>query len=137
MTDANPITGEIDVDDAMGRQVRPFADWMHEQRGGLTHAELSEAFQELIRAVSEEGKAGQLTFTVKVKPASKGQTGGPLLVTDDIKVKAPQPERAESIFFVDRDNNLRRDNPAQPRLPLKEVPPPTPAEGATELREAK
>jgi hypothetical protein len=104
------------------RTVRPFAAWLNDQRSGLTHSELSDALNELIEAVGETGKAGKLTFTVSIKPE-----GGMVVVRDEIEVKLPKPDRDPSLFFVDEDNNLTRDNPFQGTLALRGVSEP-PAE---------
>lgn len=109
------------------RKVAPFGTWLHEQRNGLAAVEWAEALHELIEAVTEQGKAGTVTFTIKVDP--KGRT---LMVTDDVKVKKPLPEREASLFFADRDSNLSRRDPDQAELPLQEVPRPA----AKDLKEA-
>lgn len=99
-------------------QVRPFADWLAEQRGGLAAVEVSEAFNELLESVTELGKPGDLTLVVHVKPASAGA----VFVVDDVRIKKPQPDRSAALFFVDDDHNLTRHDPRQQRLPLREVP---------------
>ncbi len=111
-------TGEITDDTA--RRIRPFADWMAEQRNGALHTELSQGLNDLVDAVNGVGRSGTLTLVVKVQPASKHGEGS-VLVADDVKVKLPQ-ERGEALYFVDADANLSRQNPAQPSLPLREVP---------------
>lgn len=103
------------------RQVRPFADWLHDQRHGLTHIELGDALNDLIEAVTATGKAGKLTFTVSIKPE-----GGMVVVRDEIEVKLPKPDRDPSLFFVDEDMNLTRDNPVQGRLALRDASAPPP-----------
>lgn len=114
------------------RRIRPFADWLAEQCGGDTHTELSEQFNNLIEAVQSHGKVGSITFTVKVKPAGRGEHGT-VLVSDDIKVKVPTGERPEVVYFADNEHNLTRHNPAQPSLPLREVgkPDAAPTDGKT------
>lgn len=102
------------------RQVRPFADWLQDQRSGALTIELADGLNDLVEAVALHGKAGTLTLVVKVAPA--GKNGHTVVVTDDVKVKAPEAERGESIFFVDPDCNLTREIPGQERLPLREVP---------------
>lgn len=113
-------TGEITEEE--DRQIRPFADWMAEQRNGALHNDLSQSLNDLVDAVNCVGKGGTLTLTVRVNPASKHGEGS-VLVSDDVKVKLPQ-ERGEALYFVDSDANLTRQNPAQPSLPLREVPRP-------------
>lgn len=102
-------------------RVRPFADFLREQAGGTSHDELSEALQTLAGAVAETGKAGSLTYQVKVSKLDKN--GDALVVADVIKLNAPVNGRPTAIFFADKDNNLVRDNPAQLAFEaLREVP---------------
>ncbi|HEY3021859.1 MAG TPA: hypothetical protein VGJ32_16790 [Solirubrobacteraceae bacterium] len=96
---------------------RPFASWLQDQRGGGLHGELSDALAELVAAVREHDKGGSLTLTVKVAP-----NGESVMVSDDVKVTPPKPARGASLFFADHQGNLSRRNPAQPELPLREVP---------------
>lgn len=114
---------------------RPFADWLLEQRQGVLHAELTEALNELVQSVNEHAKAGELTLKIKVKPATKS-TMGALVVADDVAVKKPVGDRAEALYFVDRHSNLSRENPQQPRLPLREVGDDQPAAAPTHAQEA-
>ena len=98
---------------------RSIGDFFREHRGGVTHDELSDALQELVAAVNDEGKAGSLTLTINVKPLEKG---GALSVTDTIKLKLPPQNRSASIFYADINNNLVRDDPKQAKLELREIP---------------
>jgi hypothetical protein len=87
---------------------KPFAAFLQEQRRGGLHGELSEALQELVRAVEEHRKGGSLTLTLSVKPNGDGV----VVVTDKVAVKLPEGEKGSSIFFVD-DGNLVRNDPRQ------------------------
>lgn len=113
--------------------VRPFADWLIEQANGVTHRDLTDHFNELVAAVMANQKGGDLTLSVKVKPAAKGtQT---VTVSADVKVKLPRAERPESIFYVDSGNNVRRDNPNQLKFEgLRDASAPA---GVKDLKEAK
>lgn len=110
------------------RHVRPFTDWLREQRNGLCQSELTDHLSDLVEAVSIHGKPGTLTLKITVRPA--GKTGlGTVLVSDETSVKKPQAERSEAIWFVDRDFGLTRSDPSQLRLDLREAPrPPAPKE---------
>jgi hypothetical protein len=112
----DPETGEI--------RVRPFADFLQELDDGAVHAEMSSSLRDLIEAVNTTGKTGTLTLTIKAKPAGRNAFGN-LIVTHEVKVKEPDNDRPESVWFVTPDGNLSRDNPAQQRLPLREVRKPT------------
>lgn len=105
----------------MSDQVKPFAAWLQEQRQGGLHSELSEQLQVLVAAVMEHQKRGALTLTIDVAPNRDGVT---VFVTDEIKVKAPQPERPATIFYPDSSGNLSRRDPRQPELPLQAIPTP-------------
>lgn len=118
METVNEDTGEI----LEGRHVRPFAEWMHDQRKGSLASELAEGLNTLVDAVNVHHRGGTLTLKVTVKPASNGD--GMVMVTDEVTVKPPEAERPAVIYFVDGDANLSRANPAQPELPLREVPRP-------------
>jgi hypothetical protein len=99
-------------------QIKPFGAVVQEQRNGLLHSELSEKLADLVGAVLEHEKPGALTLTIKVTPNKDGSS---LLVTDDVKVKAPAAPRRPSVFFADSHGNLSRRDPRQPELPLREL----------------
>lgn len=91
--------------------VRPFASFLQEIQGGRTHDELSEAFRDLITAVTDTGKGGKLTFVVDVKPMKGGD--GVLVITDGFTVKKPSHDRKTSLFYATEDGNLTKENPHQ------------------------
>lgn len=103
----------------MPNQTRPFAAFLQEQRGGDAHEEASHLLQELILAATETGKAGSLTIQIKVKPSKAG--GRTVTVTDVVKATIPQHDREISVFYVDAEGNLHRNDPHQTRLPLSAV----------------
>ena len=96
---------------------RPFLDYLREHRMGLTHAELSEAMQQLVAAVVAERKGGEITLKISVKP----QGDGAVMVTDEVKLKLPKPTKGGSLFFVTPENNLVRQDPRQADLPLHAI----------------
>lgn len=95
-------------------------DFLREHRGGTTHAELSDALQELVDSVVDEGKAGKLTFSISIKPA--GKSGG-LEVSDEIKLTPPKKTKSASIFFASPENSLVRQDPRQTTMELREIAP--------------
>lgn len=100
-------------------QVRPFAAFLHDQRGGVLHSELSEALAEISQAVMEHNKGGKLTLEITVKPA--GTAEHTLFVGDKITSKIPEADKPTSMFFADEQGNLSRRDPRQAELPLREV----------------
>lgn len=90
--------------------VRPFAAVLQELDKGRVHTELSEKLHELIAAAQGTGKGGQIVFTVAVTPDPKTDM---LRFATKVAAKMPAAQRAESLFFVDRDGNPTRQDPHQ------------------------
>lgn len=122
----DPETGE--------RHVRPFGEWLLAEANGRLHGDLSDTLNELIAAVCDTNKKGSLALTVTVAPATKNDDGDVVMVTvtPTVVLKAPRLDVPTSIHFVDRWANLKRDNPAQPVLPMRAVPEPAPVRTAGE-----
>lgn len=99
--------------------VRPFAEVLMQQARGRTHDDLSQSLHQLIAAVQETGKGGKLQLTIDVKPL-KGDTNT-LAVTASTACKLPQVDQPSSIFFVDGEGNLTRNDPRQMSLPLRDA----------------
>ena len=95
---------------------RPFTDIIGELEGGDVLRELTEALYEVARAVRDTRKAGQISFTVNVTP-----TGKSFILDAKIVSKIPEHDRPSTTFFMTPDGTLMRNDPAQPRLPLREV----------------
>lgn len=108
---------------------RLFSDWVAEQRRGELDTELADALREVAEHVAIHGKAGTLTLTIGVKPASKGDLSA-VVVLDDVKTKLPRGDRSEAVWFIDGEGDLRRHDPRQLRIDVREVP-----ETPTEPRE--
>ena len=108
-----PDQQAVDLD-----QVKPFGQFLHEQRNGALHDDLSRSLVELVQACVETGKKGSLTLKVIVSPNDDEET---LQVVDDVVVKAPKHTTKPALFFFDKDGNLLRRDPRQAELPLREV----------------
>lgn len=107
---------------------RQFADVIRDLAGGRTYDELTAALAEVTAAVMETRKVGSITLQIKIKPSGENS----VLVTDTIKSVVPEKSRGETVFFTLADGSLRRDDPRQEDLPLREV---TEQEQAGELRD--
>lgn len=98
---------------------RPFQEVLRELRRGNVHDELSDKLQELVAAVTQEGKVGSLTFKITIKPLGKGDG---LEVSDEITVKPPKVTPGSSIFYPTPENNLVRQDPRQQAMELHDIP---------------
>ena len=83
-------------------------------RGGETLAELHHALIQLVGDVRSIGKTGKLTLTLNVALA-KGSTAT-ILVTDELKLSEPKPDKEVTIMFADDNNRVSRRDPRQPDL---------------------
>lgn len=122
-----------DSDDEPGR---PFLDWFRELSKGRVHTEATERLGELVTAIQETGKKGELTIRVVVKPQPR-MDGRAVTAEATVSVKAPKPDAATSLFFVDGPRLVRND-PDQLDLPgLRDVSAPEPANFSEPRRGAR
>jgi hypothetical protein len=96
---------------------KPFTDTLGEIEGGIFLRELTAQFYDVVRACMDTRKAGAIKLAIKVSPTGKGS------VELDAKMDASVPEhdRPSTTFFVTPEGTLMRDDPRQPRLPLRQV----------------
>lgn len=83
-------------------------------------------FSELIKAVTDNNKAGTLTLKIGVKPS----TAGTLAVKAEVSIVKPKGMPAESLLWPTPEGNLMAEDPRQTKLDLK----PVAAEPARELK---
>jgi hypothetical protein len=101
---------------AEGKKITPFVEWLATYKKGETDGELTHELRTLIEAVQETGKPGTITLTLRVSRKGERQVN----VIEDVKVKTPQHDRSETIYFVDQHLNLQRNDPRQGVLtPMK------------------
>lgn len=96
---------------------KPFTDTLGEIENGDFLADLTEEVYNIMAAVQSHRKAGSLTIRFSFAPTGKNT------VTCDAKFDSKKPEesRPSTTFFVGQDLSLQRNDPSQPRLPLREV----------------
>jgi hypothetical protein len=96
--------------------IQSYMDTLLGLREGAAICDASEQLTELIKAVRETGKAGSLTITLKVRPASKGKTQV-VMIDDTITEKIPKYDREATMFYASDENLLSKNDPRQ--LPLE------------------
>lgn len=72
----------------------------------------SRELTELIKAVRETNRPGSITVTLKISP-DRGSGGERVMVAGAVATKKPAFEPRTSIFFLDEDGGLHRDDPKQ------------------------
>lgn len=83
-------------------------------------------FSELIKAVTDNNKAGTLTMKIAIKPS----TAGTLAVKAEVNIVKPKGMPAESLLWPTPEGNLMAEDPRQAKLELK----PVASEPARELK---
>lgn len=96
-------------------ETRKFSDVLAELAGGDVDVLASDRLGELVAAVDETGGKGKLVITVDVKKSNKM-----VIVSASMKMTKPEAALDETMFFVDNDGNLSREDPRQ--MSFQEVP---------------
>lgn len=109
------MTTHVQADTDTGELKPTFTAWLGEHRHGVADLDLTDALRRLIEQVSATRKPGSLTLSIKVKAE-----GDMLAISDSLTVK--EPNLAEmSLYWVDLNGDLTRNNPMQPALPFIET----------------
>ena len=92
-----------------------FVNLITEMRSGAVAIDLNNKFNEMLTAVLETGGKGEFAVIVKAAPSKMGMGGCVLEVETEHSCKIKKPELAvgKAFFFVTKDGNLTRDDPAQ------------------------
>ena len=94
--------------------MRPFTDVLRDIRKGRAVDTLTEELAEVVRAVLDTNKPGELTLKLKISPQGKGDNA--LIVSATSSQKIPRAKLPDGLFFADLDGDLLRDDPTQNRL---------------------
>ncbi len=94
-----------------------FQQFITQMRFGSLHDELTDQLQELTRACTETGKAGEMTLTIKLVPGKSGQ----IEITDSVKVKTPEFSKGTTLMFATPDGRLQREDPRQITMELRTI----------------
>jgi ribosomal protein S28E/S33 len=94
--------------------MKPITDILREIRKGRAVDQATRLLAEVVRAVDETGKPGELTIKLKVKPEKGG--GSQKVIQAEIKAKKPEGDIPEAVFFSDPGGDLHRSDPQQSEL---------------------
>lgn len=99
--------------------MRPITDVLRDIRKGRVVDLATERLAEIVQAVDETGKPGELTLILKVTPEKGG--GSQKTLTAKVKAKIPEADLPEGIFFSDADGDLHRSDPAQTTMEFRDA----------------
>lgn len=110
----------------MSKAIRPFDQIIREIQSGGFNDELTDTMTEVVNAVRRSGKAGKISVTLQFKP--RGDSNQQFEVVPTVKGVIPEPGRPITLFFVNDDDGLQRDDPRQHDLGLRMSGPATETE---------
>lgn len=96
---------------------KPATDTLRELENGQVVTDLTAAIQAVTDAAIETRKAGTITLTLKISPTGRGN----VTVDAALAQKIPEHDRPGTTFFTTPDGQLVREDPSQPKLPLRSV----------------
>lgn len=99
----------------MSKAIRPFDEILRAINNGQLNEDLTNEMTEVISAIRSTGKSGKVSVTLNLFP--RGSDNSQMEVRPVIKGVAPEMERRISLFYVNSDDGLQRDDPLQNPLP--------------------
>jgi len=100
-----------------GGEASAAMEFLWNLKKGAVLAEIGQNLKEVCTAVQNTGKLGALTITLKIKPLENSD--GAVTIDVGLTTKMPKPTLGVSIFYVDDDGSLHRDDPKQMSLRLE------------------
>lgn len=98
--------------------MKSFQKTLGDINAGSLVDQLGEDLASVVKAVSATGKKGELRITFKIAP-TKGGRG--VSIDPEVKVKAPEFDKATEFYFALANGELSRSDPMQRDLPLRDV----------------
>lgn len=97
-----------------------FANELRTMSKGAVDAELTEALQQVVKAVLETGKAGKfgIEFVVKLEKGYENH----VKLSPVISAKPPRFDTPGQPFYAYNDGTISRDDPEQAELNFRTVP---------------
>jgi hypothetical protein len=93
---------------------------LEDMRNGQVAEDCGQKFNEVLKAVLDTGGKGEFTIKLFIRPSRMGMCGADGLlavfeveIEHECKLKKPEPAIGRSVFFVTKDGELTRDDPAQ------------------------
>jgi len=94
-----------------------FIAMLQGKTGGVMLPTLDAKLAEVVQRVTQTGKAGSLTYKLKILPNARAG----VRLQDTIETKLPNEEEGVSFFWVGQGGALLKNDPNQTELPLRIV----------------
>lgn len=95
-----------------------FLSTLAELKNGRVINQANETMQRLVSAVQRHGGKGKLGLELQLSPRIDSDSGKvvEIDITYAIKVAEPQPNHGTTMFYVDREGKLTRQDPRQAEM---------------------
>lgn len=95
-------------------------DVLTDMRDGAVLMDCNEKFSQMVAAVLETGKGGEIKLTIKVKPSKVSMKNNEGVIEVELEhaitTKVPELPVGKAVFFVTDDQRLSRNNPKQEEM---------------------
>ncbi|MET4696122.1 hypothetical protein [Endozoicomonas lisbonensis] len=98
----------------------PFSQIIAYLNKGMLEAELTDELSELVKAVRDTHRMGELTLKLKVQ-LHNARDEDTVIITPAVNNKKPRLDMAKAIMYSTADGDLLRNDPNQPELQLKAI----------------
>ena len=98
----------------------PFSQTLSYLSRGSVDSELTEELAQLVKAVRETGRAGEITLKIKVQMHS-AKDEDTVVITPSVNNKLPKHDMAKAIMYSTYDGDLLRNDPNQTEMNLREI----------------
>lgn len=92
---------------------KSFIDSLVDHRDGGAYAELEQKFKELNLAVQATGRKGSISITLVVEPTTRKGEVIAINCDDVLVAKIPTNPKRSTVFFINSDGTLTRNDPRQ------------------------
>lgn len=95
-----------------------FLSTLAELKNGRVIHQANDTMQKLLSAVQKHGGKGKLGLELQLSPRIDSDTGKvvEIDIAYSIKVAEPQPNHGTTMFYVDREGKLTRQDPRQQEM---------------------
>lgn len=94
-----------------------FSQQLASMTRGSVDAHLTDQMAELVRAIMETHKGGEITLKLKLKPEVSAHEVAQITVTPEISTKMPSEKQMPSLFYPTAQGDLLRNDPRQTEIP--------------------
>lgn len=94
-----------------------FSQTLANMTRGHVDAFLTDEMGELVKAIMETHKGGEITLKLKLKPEIAAHEVQAITITPEVSKKMPSEKQVPAMFYPSHDGELHRNDPRQRLIP--------------------